>query len=260
MAWPDAERTAGEAAGLVRAEGVSFSFGFRRVLEDVSLAIGPGDFLALLGPNGSGKTTLVKVILNLLSPQSGRVLLWGRPAAEFAEWERIGYIPQKATHFDASFPASAREVVAMALRSTRSAVRLPRRAREEAIRQALDLVGMDEHRDRPIGRLSGGQQQRVFIARAIVTRPDLLFLDEPTAGVDAGTQERFYDLLGRLNTDQGITIVLVTHDIGIVDKHVSRVACLNQRLIYHGSHADFCRSGVVEEMLAGGNHLVSHRH
>lgn len=260
MAWPNAERTAAGDAGLVRAEGVSFSFGFRPVLEDVSLSIGAGDFLALLGPNGSGKTTLVKVILNLLTPQRGRVLLWGRPAAEFTEWERIGYIPQKATHFDSSFPASAREVVAMALRSTRSAVRLTRRAREDAIRQALDLVGMDEHRDRPIGRLSGGQQQRVFIARAIVTRPGLLFLDEPTAGVDAGTQERFYDLLGRLNTDQGITIILVTHDVGIVDKHVSRVACLNQRLIYHGSHEDFCRSGVVEEMLAGGNHLVSHRH
>ncbi len=259
MGFPTAEGSA-SGTGLVQVEGVSFSFGFRRVLEDISLAIGAGDFLALLGPNGSGKTTLIKVILNLLSPEGGRVLLWGRSAAEFAEWEKIGYVPQKATHFDSAFPASVREVVAMALRSTRPAARLPRRAQEDAIRHALDLVGMDEHRDRPIGRLSGGQQQRIFIARAIVTRPGLLFLDEPTAGVDAEMQERFYDLLGRLNTVQGITIVLVTHDIGIVDKHVSRVACLNQRLIYHGSHKDFCRSGVVEDMLSGGNHLISHRH
>jgi zinc transport system ATP-binding protein len=259
MACRTADAGGGEA-GLVRVEGVSFSYGFRRVLEDVSLTIGRGDFLALLGPNGSGKTTLVKVILRLLVPEEGRVLLAGRPAAEFAAWERIGYVPQKATHFDPAFPASAREVVAMALHSVRPAARLPRRERESAIRHALDVVGMDRHRDRPIGRLSGGQQQRVFIARAIVTRPELLFLDEPTAGVDAGTQERFYDLLGRLNTDAGITIVLVTHDIGIVDKHVSRVACLNQRLIYHGSHEDFCRSGVVEDMLSGGHHLISHRH
>ncbi len=259
MAFPRDEKP-DAGAGLVRVEGVSFSFGFRRVLEDVSLTIGRGDFLALLGPNGSGKTTLVKVILSLLVPEKGRVFLWDKPAAEFAAWDRIGYVPQKATHFDPAFPASAREVVAMALRSTRPAARLPRRERESAIRQALDLVGMDEHRDRPIGRQSGGQQQRVFIARAVVTRPDLLFLDEPTAGVDAGTQERFYDLLGRLNTVEGITIVLVTHDVGIVDKHVSRVACLNQRLIYHGSHEDFCRSGVVEDMLAGGHHLISHRH
>jgi zinc transport system ATP-binding protein len=251
---------AADGKDLVRVEGVSFSYGFRRVLEDVSLTIGRGDFLALLGPNGSGKTTLVKLILNLLPPSHGQVRLLGRPAAEFQEWEKVGYVPQKATHFDPAFPASAREVVAMALRSTRASARRPRRAQEAAIRRALDLVGMDEHRDRPIGRLSGGQQQRIFIARAVVTEPEVLFLDEPTAGVDAENQERFYDLLGRLNTAQGITIVLVTHDIGIVNKHVSRVACLNQRLIYHGSHEDFCRSGVVEGLLSGGNHLVSHRH
>jgi zinc transport system ATP-binding protein len=255
MAWP-----AADTDPLVRVANVSFAFGFRRVLEDVSLDLGRGDFLALLGPNGSGKTTLVKIILNLLRPEHGEVRLMGRPAAEFQEWERVGYVPQKATHFDPTFPASAREVVAMALRSSRAAGRLPRREQEEAIRRALDLVGMDEHRDRPIGRLSGGQQQRVFIARAIVTEPGLLFLDEPTAGVDAENQERFYDLLGRLNTAQGITIVLVTHDIGIVNKHVSRVACLNQRLIYHGTHEDFCSSDAIEAMLAGGHHLVSHRH
>jgi zinc transport system ATP-binding protein len=260
MAYPPVDAAAAGGLELVRVEGVSFSFGFRRVLEDVSLAIHKGDFLALLGPNGSGKTTLVKVILDLLPPERGQVFLWERPAAEFLEWERIGYVPQKATHFDPTFPASAREVVAMALRSARPAARRPRREQEEAIRRALDLVGMDEHRDRPIGRLSGGQQQRIFIARAIVTGPELLFLDEPTAGVDAETQERFYDLLGRLNTAQGIAIVLVTHDIGIVNKHVSRVACLNQRLIYHGTHEDFCRSGAIEEMLVGGNHLVAHRH
>jgi zinc transport system ATP-binding protein len=169
----------------------------------------------------------------------------------------IGYVPQKATHFDPFFPASAREVVAMALRSARV---IPRRGEEGAVRAALALVGMDEHRHRTIGRLSGGQQQRVFIARAIVNRPRLLFLDEPTAGVDAGTQEHFYDLLGSLNRQEGITIVLVTHDIGIVNKHITKVACLNQRLIYHGTHEDFCRSNAVDAMLAGGHHLISHRH
>ena len=105
---------------------------------------------------------------------------------------------------------------------------------------------MADHRNRRIGRLSGGQQQRVFIARAIVQRPRILFLDEPTAGVDAETQDRFYDLLGTLNATEGITIVLVTHDIGIVNKHVNRVACLNQRLVYHGTHEEFCRSGRPE--------------
>ena len=242
---------------LVAVEGLAFSYGFRPVLEDVSLAIRRGDFLALLGPNGSGKTTLVKLIIGLLKPEHGRVLLLGRPVDEFRDWPQIGYVPQKATNFDPLFPASAREVVAMALRSSPGA---PRRGREEAVRAALALVGMDEHRDRTIGRLSGGQQQRVFIARAIVRRPRLLFLDEPTAGVDAGTQETFYDMLGTLNTREAITIVLVTHDIGIVNKHITKVACLNQRLIYHGTHEEFCASKTVEALLAGGHHLVSHRH
>ena len=252
MAWDAADSDV-----LVGVEGLSFSYGFRPVLEDISLAIQKGDFLAVLGPNGSGKTTLVKLIIGLLKPDRGRILLLGKPAPEFQSWAEIGYVPQKATHFDPLFPASAREVVAMALRSARG---VPRRGEDEAVRSALALVGMDEHRHRTIGRLSGGQQQRVFIARAIVNRPRLLFLDEPTAGVDAGTQEQFYDLLGALNTREGITIILVTHDIGIVNKHITKVACLNQRLIYHGTHEEFCRSNALEAMLAGGHHLVSHRH
>lgn len=252
MAWDAADPDV-----LVGVEGLTFSYGFRPVLEDISLAIRKGDFLAVLGPNGSGKTTLVKLIIGLLKPDRGRIFLFGKPASEFRDGPKIGYVPQKATNFDPLFPASAREVVAMALRSTRG---LPRRGEEDAVRSALALVGMDEHRNRTIGRLSGGQQQRVFIARAIVSRPRILFLDEPTAGVDAGTQEHFYDLLGTLNTREGITIVLVTHDIGIVNKHITKVACLNQRLIYHGTHEEFCRSDAVDAMLAGGHHLVSHRH
>jgi zinc transport system ATP-binding protein len=252
MAWDAADPDV-----LVGVEGLTFSYGFRPVLEDISLSIRKGDFLAMLGPNGSGKTTLVRLIIGLLKPDRGRIVLFGKPASEFRDWPEIGYVPQKATHFDPLFPASAREVVAMALRSTRG---LPRRGEEDAVRAALALVGMDDHRNRTIGRLSGGQQQRVFIARAIVSRPRILFLDEPTAGVDAGTQEHFYDLLGTLNTREGITIVLVTHDIGIVNKHITKVACLNQRLIYHGTHEEFCRSNAVEAMLAGGHHLVSHRH
>jgi zinc transport system ATP-binding protein len=131
---------------------------------------------------------------------------------------------------------------------------------ESAIRRALGVVGMEDFADHPIGRLSGGQQQRVFIARAIVNNPQILFLDEPTTGVDAETQGRFYDLLDRLNEQEGITIVLITHDIGIVNRHVSQVACLNQRLIYHGEHKDFCRSDVFKTMVLSGDHVVSHQH
>jgi len=253
MASPDAET--GE---LIRVEGISFAYGGFPVLSDVSLSISEGDFLAIIGPNGSGKTTLLRIILGLIRPDRGRVTILGRPAGEFAERELIGYVPQQATNFDPLFPASVREVVAMTVRSGR---RRPTRAEEEArIRRALEIVDMSAYAGRRIGRLSGGQQQRVFIARAIVQKPRILFLDEPTTGVDAETQDRFYDLLAALRTNERITIVLVTHDIGIVNTHVTKVACLNRKLIFHGTHGQFCSSDALKDMLSGGHHLVSHRH
>ena len=115
-------------------------------------------------------------------------------------------------------------------------------------------------KNRRIGELSGGQQQRVFIARAIVNGPEVLFLDEPTAGVDADTQARFYEMLADLNRKEGLTIVLITHDFGIITKHVNKVACLNQRLFFHGTHDEFCSSSVVQELLHGEHHLICHRH
>jgi len=248
-----------EARELIRVEGLSFQYDSIPVLEEVSFSIARGDFMAILGPNGSGKTTLVKLILGLFRPTRGRVLLMGKSVEDFKAWSKIGYVPQKATHIDPFFPASAREVVAMALTAGPPKPWRGKREEDEAVALALDRVGMAAFRNRPIGRLSGGQQQRVIIARAIVNAPELLFLDEPTAGVDAATQGLFYDMLHRLNEDQRITIVLVTHDIGIVNKHVTKVACLNQRLVFHGSHADFCQSEAFKTMLASG-HLVSHIH
>lgn len=245
---------------LVDVRDVTFGFDATPVLLDVSFSIRRGDFMALIGPNGSGKTTLVKVILGLLKPDRGEVTIMGEPAARFRERQKIGYVPQKATNIDPIFPASVREVVAMAVLSHRQTLGMTKKQSETAIVRALRQVGMEDFARAPIGSLSGGQQQRVFIARALVTRPEVLFLDEPTTGVDAPTQDLFYGMLDDLNKKEGMTIVLVTHDIGIVDRHISQVACLNQRLVYHGTHDEFCRRGVLEEMLSGGHHLVSHGH
>lgn len=245
---------------LISVGEVNFRYGLQPVLIDVSLDIRSGDFLALLGPNGSGKTTLLKIMLGLLKPQSGRVRIMGRELDEFKEWGLVGYVPQKATHIDPFFPASVREVVAMALQAEGVSPRPGRREREKDVERALDLVGMNEFSGRLIGSLSGGQQQRVFIARAVATRPRVLLLDEPMTGVDAENEARFYEMLSVLNEKEGITIVQVTHDIGIVDKHITQVACLNRTLAYHGSHLEFCRSEAFRSMISGGQHLVSHRH
>ena len=251
---------AAEAKTLISVKNLSFSYGYAPVLVDVTFSIKSGDFLAIIGPNGSGKTTLLKIILGLLKPSQGEVEIMGKPAQEFEEWPKIGYVPQKATHIDPFFPVSVKEVVGMGLFSSQK-ISLPmkKKKQEEAVKKALSQVGLDSFENRRIGKLSGGQQQRVFIARAIVNQPRILFLDEPTTGVDAEIQERFYEMLDRLNKKEGITIALITHDIGIINKHVTKVACLNQKLVYHGTHEEFCRSGAFKEMLAG-HHLISHRH
>jgi len=245
-----------ETGELVRVENMTFGYGAAPVLENVTFSIHRGDFLSVIGPNGSGKTTLLKIILGLLKPSRGEVRIMGRPVAEFRDWSRVGYVPQKATHIDPFFPASVREVVAMA----RLSVGRPgRRSVDREVADALRKVAMEPARNAPIGSLSGGQQQRVMIARALVTSPEILLLDEPTAGVDSENQGLFYEMLHDLNERQKITIVLITHDIGLVNKHVNKVACLNQRLIYHGAHAEFCQSEAFKLMLAEG-HLVSHIH
>ncbi|MCJ7680577.1 MAG: ABC transporter ATP-binding protein, partial [Candidatus Aminicenantes bacterium] len=218
-----------------------------------------GDFLAIIGPNGSGKTTLIKIMLGLIKPQKGRIRLFGKSLGRFSDWGKIGYVPQKATHFDSFFPISVKEVVSLGLTASGRAMSKKRKA-DVLVREALARVEMEEFLTHRIGTLSSGQQQRVFIARAIVSHPSILILDEPTTGVDSGMQERFFSILGKLHREENMTIVMITHEIGILDKHFNRVACLNQKLIYHGRHDEFCRSDEFKKMIADGKHVISHIH
>jgi zinc transport system ATP-binding protein len=243
---------------LISIENISFGYDSIKVLSGVTLAIYPGDFLALIGPNGSGKTTLLKIMLGLLKPSTGNIHIMGKPLFQFKNWEKIGYVPQKATNIDPFFPVAVKEVVDMGLINNKKGVNLQRDKKQ--IEEALVQVDMLDFYHRRIGNLSAGQQQRVFIARAIVNKPKILILDEPTTGVDAVNQGYFYDMLDNLNKKRGISIVLVTHETGIINRHFTQVACLNQKLIYHGSHEEFCQSEAFRKMLAEGHHVISHRH
>jgi zinc transport system ATP-binding protein len=247
-------------APLVELTDVSFNYGDERVLDHVTLQIRSGDFLGIIGPNGSGKTTLLRIVLGLLKPDSGRVRLFGAELAEFRDWSRLGYVPQKAAAFESLFPASVFEVV-LSGRCGRAGVghRYTGDDRAASVR-ALETVGMIDYRDRLIGRLSAGQQQRVFIARALASRPDLLLLDEPTVGVDVDAQEQFYSLLRRLNRELGTTLVLVSHDIAVIAREVTQLACLNRSLVFHGDPDEAIRSGAVECMYRPESLLVAHRH
>lgn len=236
---------------LVELSNVCFDYSAERVLDDVSLIIRRGDFLGIIGPNGSGKTTLLRVILGLLRPTGGHVA---------RQWHRIGYVAQKAVAFETRFPASVLEVV-LSGRCGRAGLATRFGARDvEAALTALDTVGMAAYRDRLIGRLSSGQQQRIFIARALASQPDLLLLDEPTVGVDVDAQEQFYSLLRRLNRDLDTTLVLVSHDIAVIAAEVTQLACLNRRLVFHGSPEEATRSGALAQMYRADSLLVAHRH
>src|SRR4051812_15544066 len=190
---------------LVDLGGVCFGYGGEPILADVDLTVARGEFLGLIGPNGSGKSTLLNIVLGLVRPTGGSVRLFGQDAARFGERWRIGYVPQRLSSFDAQFPATVEEVVGMGRFARLGPFRRPGAEDRAAVARALDAVEMTAYRDRRIGRLSVGQQQRAFIARALATEAELLILDEPTAAVDAATQEDFYHLLEHLNQDFGMT-------------------------------------------------------
>lgn len=212
----------------IQAEHVWFSYRGEEVLRDVSLALQKGEFLGIIGPNGGGKSTLLKLLLGILKPDRGRILILGQTPN--AANRRVGYVPQN-TDFSHRFPISVQDVALMG-RLARS--RIGRRYTDEdrrRVRVALEQVGMWEYRHRAIGQLSGGQRQRVFIARALVTEPEILFLDEPTASVDAEFQVDLYDLLRELN--RSVTIVVITHDVGMVSSYMKSIACVNRHLVFH---------------------------
>lgn len=220
---------------VVTCEGVTFGYGPRPVVEDVSLTVEPGEFLGLVGPNGSGKSTLLQLFVGALRPDVGSVRLFGEPAHAFADGTRIGYVPQGAP--EPTLPITVRETVALG-RTPHAGWRPFTRADRRAVRDALDRADVADIADRRLGRLSGGQRQRALIARALAAEADLLALDEPVVGLDAEARTGFYGLLGELN-EGGMTVVLVEHDLGVVTERADRVACLNRSLHFHGVPAEF---------------------
>ena len=224
---------------VIKLDHISHSYGDKPVLQDVNLEINQGTFMGLVGPNGGGKTTLIKIILGLTKPTAGNVYLLDQPISKFHDWNRIGFVSQKANTFNKGFPATVFEVVAMGLTAKIGYLKFMRKKHKQKVLEAIDMVDMREYAYKNIGELSGGQQQRIFIARALVSEPSLLILDEPTVGIDYKNVERFYELLHELNTNQNLTLLLVTHDTGVMTEYATNVVCLNKTLHFHGNIKEY---------------------
>ena len=214
---------------IMKFNDVSFGYENKTILENVNLDITKGDYIGIIGQNGAGKSTLLKLMINSISPIKGNIELLGNDIKNFNSWEQIGYVDQKSNSFSSSFPVTVSEVVSMNLASKIGLFKRIKKKHLEEVEEVLKLVGIHEYKDRLIGSLSGGQQQKVFIARELMKSPKILFLDEPTVGIDVNGQREFYRILKELNENLNLTIVIVSHDLFIVKEEVKKLALIKDR-------------------------------
>lgn len=218
----------------VETRSLSFSYGQGPpVLTDVDLSIERGQFVAIAGPNGGGKTTLLRLILGIERPSAGEALLFGEPAHSFEDRVRLGYLAQRVL-LGIEAPATVRELVSAGRVPRRGLLRPSSATDRAAVRGAIERVGLFERADTPIHRLSGGQRQRAHIAKALAGEPDLIVLDEPTAGVDVEAQNAFAELLEELHVELGATILYVSHEFGAVERFVERLVLVSGGIVFDG--------------------------
>jgi len=229
----------------------NLSFGYADVLlmDSVSFCVNKGDFAAVIGSNGTGKSTMIKLLLGLLTPLGGEIHLMGEELSSFHRFSKIGYVPQNSGSSAGSFPATAEEIVLSSLYSQIGFLKIPNRRHKKMVMEALESVGMRQHARSLISELSGGQQQRVMLARVLVNDPEILLLDEPTVGIDAGAVASLMEILHKLNIGKKVTILMVTHDLSHVSPYLNRVLCLSDR--------NFAEDTIPPELIVHA-HAASH--
>ncbi|MEU8571250.1 metal ABC transporter ATP-binding protein [Streptomyces pathocidini] len=237
---------------VISLSGASASLGARPVLRGIDLTVRRGEVVALLGANGSGKSTAVRAVVGQVPLTSGELELFGTPRRAFRDWARIGYVPQRTTAAS-GVPATVREVVS-AGRLARTRLGLPRKADREAVRRALELVGMADRAGDSVNALSGGQHQRVLIARALAGEPELLIMDEPMAGVDQASQQVLADTL-RQQVAGGTTVLLVLHELGPLEPLIDRAVVLRDGCVVHDGPPP---KAVGQHALPGHDHVHPH--
>ncbi len=215
-------------AAVIKIQNLDFSYNGNKVLENINLEVEAKDFLGVVGPNGGGKTTLLKLILGLIGPDSGTIEILDNSPVKSRN--AIGYVPQY-NETDKFFPINVNDVVAMGLANKRTFFPGLNKSEQKKTSEVLEYLKISNLAKNTFGELSGGQKQRCLIARALLSEPKILLLDEPTASVDSSVEEDIYDLLKKLNEE--ITILFVSHDLGFISSYVNRIACINKNLVCH---------------------------
>lgn len=232
---------------------LTLSLNGKTILEDINLKVEKEDFLAIIGPNGGGKSTLIKCVLGFLKPQKGEIFLFGKRLSEFKDWHLVGYVPQRAgRNLNQLFPLTLREFLYL------PSIWYKKTLDKNYLEEILEIFGLKDLINKKICNFSFGQLQRAYIAKALVLKPELLILDEPSVGLDFISQKSFYEILSNFHK-KGITILLITHETWLLTKEVNKVACLNQKLYFHGVHEEFCI--FAERSLPGFDfHKIEHTH
>ncbi len=232
------------------------SFGKKEILKDVNICVREGEFWGIIGPNGGGKTTFLRSILGILKPSSGSIKIFGRSPKEASRLGFIGYLPQKRESINLSLTPF--EIVLLGTVSRKNLISPFSKEEVKRAEYFLDLLGMGEKMKLPFNLLSGGEKQRTFIARALVAKPKILLLDEPNTGVDVVAQEGFYQLLKRLKEELNLTILMVSHDVGVVSNFVDKVACLNRKLHFAGDPRRALDCRLLEELYGSPVEIYIH--
>jgi zinc transport system ATP-binding protein len=240
---------------------LNFSVRGQKILSQISLQIFNGEYIAIIGPNGGGKTTLIRMLLGLESPSSGEIKLYGKKIQSFKEWYKIGYVPQRASLVDENFPATVLDIVNMGRTSKRNLFSSFSAEDKKAVEDAMKKMDVLDLKDKMVGTLSGGQRQRVMIARALASNPEILILDEPNTGVDMVSQKSFYALLSKLNKEENITIVFITHDIGVIADDIARLFTINQKATICNNPKEALSCEDMTELYGIEAHLIhNHKH
>lgn len=246
---------------VVKATNLTVRYGQTEVLPDISFSIEKGDFVGLVGPNGGGKTTLAKAILGLIPKKEGKILLFGKELRNFDEFSKIGYLPQKQSSINQLFPATVGEVVFLGLLSQKKRPKKISQADELKIEKTLSLFGILNFKNKMLSELSGGQQQRALLARAVVSDPELLILDEPSTALDPSSREDFFKLVQKLNQENKTTIILITHDTGYVWQYANKLLYIDRKLLFFGKISDFCpQKDATSCFEKNDRHIIWHQH